>query len=148
MASNPEDKKKKKLRNNIIIYSLILIIASLLFWVYCKFCNKANLPFPPITTIAVWVSFGSITYLFFVEEKIIKIFGKEGNEIRKNIFNLIGVIFMSFILALTLLWTISPLTTIPYVLYFQSFILMGLFIYYVMFLYYVLNYFISENNLA
>lgn len=117
----------------------------MIFYWYCKFKYYANPQLPPITTIAAWVSVGSIFYLLWKEDKIKKIFGKEPIEIRKNIFNLLGAIFMSLILALTLSWNLALSARIPGVLYFQSVILIGLFADYVMFLYYILVYYTSDN---
>ena len=147
MANNSVIKKNIKLWNLgiIIAYSVILVIVSFVFYWYCKFNYYANPRLPPITTIAVWVSVGLILFLLWKEDKIKKIFGKEPIEIRKNIFNLLGAIFMSLILALTLSWNLALSARIPGVLYFQSVILIGLFADYVMFLYYILVYYASDN---
>lgn len=139
-------KNGRMLKILIIAFSIILAIFSIVFWIYCNYMNTASYPFlPPITTIALWISIFIVCFLLFSKEKIEKIFGHKG-EVRKSILDSLGVIFMAFILLLTLSWNLAPTAQIPHVLYFQSVILVGILVYFALFFYYILVYRLPNNQ--
>ena len=90
---------------------------------------SGSIPFPPITSVVVWVGFIAMLLLMFNEKRVELIFGKKQEEPRKNILQILGIIFTAFILMITLLWSLAPLELHHNVLYYQSYLLVGLFFY-------------------
>jgi uncharacterized membrane protein len=108
-------------------YGGILIAFSFWFWYNYRIATGA-IPFPPITTVVTWIGVISMWLLMADETRVKKIFG-ENPDGRKNILNLLGMIFTAFILMITILWGLAYLQLPQNVLYVQSYLLVGLFFY-------------------
>jgi len=121
----------------IIIYGNVLLVIAFLFWM------AFGLLFPPpITTTVSFVVVFALLFLMFKIINVHYIFGY-GTEFNKNILDFIGMIFTGFILTITLFWALmsGKMRVGSRSVYWQSYLLIGLFFYIIIVFYYVLVYF-------
>jgi hypothetical protein len=114
----------------VLFYGAILIVIAVVFWY--KFHRKIkNFPLPPVTTIVIFIGV-IMMYILMEKNDIVKIiFGGESQLIRTNILNMLGVIFTGFILVIAISWGLiaGNVGNVNKTVYFQSYILAGLFFY-------------------
>lgn len=123
----------------VTIIGGIPLFFSFLFWKLYGRPGIIPLPIPPVTTIITFTVYFLMLFLMFNTERIEIIFGKKGDA-RRNILHILGVIFTGFILVITISWGLiaGKIENINATVYFQSYILAGLFFYVVVGFYIIL----------
>lgn len=119
------------IKDVVFIYGLILCVFAGIFW-YLYHRNIKGIPIIPITSIVVFGGFFSMLILMVQNDIIKTIFGNENQIIRTNILNILGPLFTGFILIITITWGLiatGQIENIQKRVYFQSYLMVGLFIY-------------------
>ena len=114
----------------VLFCGIVLIVFAVIFWY--KFHRKLKkIPLPPVTTIVVFIGVIMMYFLMYQNNIVKIIFGNESQLIRTNILNLLGVIFTGFILVIAISWGLiaGKVGNVNKTVYFQSYILTGLFFY-------------------
>lgn len=114
----------------VIEYGVVLFGYALWFWItYGHPIYKIRLP--PITTLVTFIVLIIMLLLMSKTIQVKVIFGTEETVVRKNILDLIGVIFTGFILMITIFWALmaGKVKLVSRTVYHQSYLLVLLFFY-------------------
>lgn len=114
----------------VLFYGIVLIILSCINGYY-NHQKLKKIPVPPVTTMVVFIGVITMYFLMNQNELVKNIFGDESQLIRTNILNMLGVIFTGFILIIAISWGLiaGKVKNVQKAVYFQSYILAGLFFY-------------------
>lgn len=131
-----------KISNLLGVYGFILFGFSVWFWWAYGHPTNIIINYPPITSLAVIVSVLSMAFLLW-KPKVVKIlFGSE-KDVRERLLELLGTIFIGFVLMLTLLWSLKAQTGVLHIdAYLQSLLIVMLFLFFAGSFYYIL---VKEN---
>lgn len=88
---------------------------------------------PPVTSITIIIGVVTMWCLVRFDDIIKNIFGTNKDDARKLLLEVLGTIFMGFVLMITILWGLmgQGLDLYPSIVYFQSFLLVLLFFFFV-----------------
>ncbi len=88
---------------------------------------------PPVTSITIIIGVVTMWCLVRFDDIIKNIFGTNKDDARKLLLEVLGTIFMGFVLMITILWGLMGrgLDLYPSIVYFQSFLLVLLFFFFV-----------------
>jgi hypothetical protein len=118
----------------VLFYGIVLCLFACIFWYYYhrKLKKLKNLPLPPMTSIVIFIGFFAI-FILMSQNNVVKIiFGDDSQLIRTNILNMLGVLFTGFLLIITISWGLiaaGKVENIQKRVYFQSYLMAGLFFY-------------------
>jgi hypothetical protein len=115
----------------VLLYGIVLCIFAGIFW-YLYHRKIYGLPLIPVTSITVFAGFFAMIFLMTQNDIVKVIFGDENQIIRTNILNVLGNVFMGFILIITITWGLvgaGHLKNIQKRVYFHSYLMVGLLFY-------------------